>query len=318
MKSTIDKLWSLLIHSIKHSRQGLGITLVIASIAIVSVACETGSNDDTGTSVVTTLYPLEYFAQRIGGDDVSVTNLLKPGVEAHDFDPTPADIRKLEAADVIIYNGSGFEPWIDRALSTISSSGGPRLIVEASREWRQESDAGEIDPHVWLDPLKATELVKLIRDSLANANPDGAAIYATSATGLLTELLSLHQSFLNGLRECTQNTFVMSHAAFGHLAERYGLEQIPISGLSPEAAPGPADLARIVDTIQKLGIKYIMVEPIVSAAYAETLAREINAEMLPLHPLESLTSDESKSGENYFSIMETNLENLRLALECDT
>ncbi|MDA0988893.1 MAG: zinc ABC transporter substrate-binding protein [Chloroflexi bacterium] len=315
MKSTIDKLRPLLIHSIKHSRRGLSISLVIASIAIVSVACSVGS-DDTKTSVVTTLYPLEYFAQRIGGDDVSVTNLLKPGVEAHSFEPTPADIRKLEAADVIVYNGSGLEPWIDRALSTISSSGGPRLIVEASYEWQQESNAGEIDPHVWLDPLKSIELVKLIRDGITSANPDGAAIYATNATGLLTKLLSLHQTFVEGLADCSLDSFVTSHAAFGHLAERYSLEQIPISGLSPEAAPGPADLARIADTIRELGMSYVMVEPIISAAYAETLAREINARLLPLHPLESLTPDESESGEDYFSIMENNLENLRLALEC--
>jgi zinc transport system substrate-binding protein len=306
----------LMIHSIKDDRHGLAASLVMVSIVIISVACNTANSSDTGVSVVTTLYPLEYFAQRIGGGDVSVTNLLKSGVEVHSFEPTPADIRKLEAADVIVYNGSGLEPWIDRALSTISSKGGPRLIVVTSDEWQQESKAGVIDPHVWLDPFKSMELVKLIRDSITSANPDGVAIYATNATELLTELLSLHQTYTNGLVECTNNQFVTSHAAFGHLAERYGLEQIHISGLSPEAAPGPADLARITDTIRELGIKHIMAEPIVSSVYAETLAREINARLLPLHPLESLTPDESENGEDYFSIMTANLESLTLALGC--
>ena len=112
------------------------IPLVIVSIGIISVACNNGSSDDTKTSVITTIYPLEYFAQRIGGEEVSVVNLLKHGIESHSFEPMPEDIRRLDAADVIIYNGSGFEPWMDRALSAISNSAGPRLIVEASNSKR--------------------------------------------------------------------------------------------------------------------------------------------------------------------------------------
>ena len=314
---TMKKLQLPLIHSINCYRHGLGISLAIASVGIISVACDVESND-SGTSVVTTLYSLEYFAQRIGGEEVSVVNLLKPGVEAHSFEPTPADIRRLDAADVIIYNGSGFEPWMDRALSAMGSSGGPRLIVEASYEWGRENDTADIDPHVWLDPLKSMDQVKLIRDALKSANPDGAASYSTNAEELLTELSSLHQSFRDGLGECAHDYFVTSHAAFGHLAERYDLEQVPISGLSPEAEPGPADLARIADKVRELGVRYIMVEPIISNAFAETLAREIGAQLLTLSPLESVPSDESDLGEDYFSIMQANLESLRLALECST
>ena len=305
-----------MIRNIKYAKDSLAISLVMASIVIISVACNTESSDDTGTSVVTTLYPLEYFAQRIGGDKVSVTNLLKPGADSHSFEPTPDDIRKLDAADVIIYNGSGLEPWVGRALSARGSDSKQRLIIETIAEWTHENDDVEIDPHIWLDPLKAIEQVKLIRDSLISTNPEGAATYTANAANLLTELLSLHQAYSNGLVKCTNNQFVASHAAFGHLAERYGIEQIPISGLSPEAEPGPADLARIADAALEMGVNYVMVEPIISAAYAETLAKEINAQLLPLHPLESLTSEESESGEDYFSIMKANLVNLRLALEC--
>jgi zinc transport system substrate-binding protein len=305
-----------MIRNIKYAKDSLAISLVMASIVIISVACNTESSDDTGTSVVTTLYPLEYFAQRIGGDKVSVTNLLKPGADSHSFEPTPDDIRKLDAADVIIYNGSGLEPWVGRALSAMGSDSKQRLIIETIAEWTHENDDVEIDPHIWLDPLKAIEQVKLIRDSLISTNPEGAATYTANAANLLTELLSLHQAYSNGLVKCTNNQFVASHAAFGHLAERYGIEQIPISGLSPEAEPGPADLARIADAALEMGVNYVMVEPIISAAYAETLAKEINAQLLPLHPLESLTSEESESGEDYFSIMKANLVNLRLALEC--
>ncbi len=309
---------SLLIRSIIDFRHGLSVSLMMVSIGTILMACNTGGGGETKTSVVTTMYPMEYFAQRIGGEEVSVVNLLKPGAEAHSFEPTPDDIHKLDTADVIIYNGSGFEPWIDRALSTISDSGGPRFITEASYELGQESDAGEIDPHVWLDPLKAMDQVNLIRDTLSSANPDAAPYFSANAQELLTELSSLHQTFLLGIADCALDRFVTPHAAFGHLAERYGLEQIPISGLSPEAEPGPTDLARITDAARKLGINYVMVEPIVSAAYAGTLAREVGAQLLPLHPLASLTLDEANRGEDYFPIMHANLDSLRLALECQT
>ncbi|MBI2856146.1 MAG: zinc ABC transporter substrate-binding protein [Chloroflexi bacterium] len=297
--------------------------MAILVVAITAMACN-GGNQNSGVSVVTTLYPLEYFAQRIGGDGVSVVNLVKPGVEAHDYDPTPEDMRRLDSADVVLYNGSGFEPWMNRALSAISGRGGPRLILEASRgmvenhgtEGEDSSDYGRADPHVWLDPLRAMEQVKLIRDGLSSADSDGAAGYAQNAEDLLAELSELHQRFAAGLEGCVQDHFVASHAAFGHLAGRYGLEQVSISGLSPEAEPGPGDLASIADTIRELGVRYIMVEPIISARFAETLAREVGASLLPLHPLESLTPEESTDGEDYFTVMDSNLDNLRLALGC--
>lgn len=308
----------LLIQGISYCIRGLKIPVAVAAIGIISIACGTGSSSSTRTSVVTTLYPLEYFAQQIGGEEVSVTNLLKPGVEAHSFEPTPADIRKLDSADVILYNGPAFEPWMDRALEAIGSRGGPRLVIEASYGWVKENYPGEMEPHVWLDPFKAMDQVKLIRDGLSSADPDGAARYATNAQELLDRLSALDQRLVTGLDGCRQDHFVTSHAAFGHLAARYGLTQVPISGFSPEAEPGAGDMASIADTIRELGVEYIMVEPLISPAFAETLAREVGAELLPLHPLESLTPEQSKDGEDYFSLMDANLESLRLALGCGT
>ena len=283
--------------------------MVLATLGILAAACNGGAQS-SDLSVVTTLYPLEYLAQRIGGDGVSVVNLVEPGVEAHTFEPTPEDIRRLDAADVVLYSSPGFEPWMGRALSAISSE--LRVPLEAS------PGAGDdnADPHVWLDPLQTMEQVKLIRDGLADADPDGAEGYDTNAEGLLAELADLDQRFVTGLEGCAQDHFVTSHAAFGHLAERYGLEQVPIAGLSPEAEPGPGDLASIADNIRELGVRHIMVEPIISAGFAETLAREVGATLLPLHPLESLTHEESEAGEDYFTVMYANLDSLRQALEC--
>jgi zinc transport system substrate-binding protein len=260
-------------------------------------------------SVVTTLYPLEYFARRVGGERVTVVNLIEPGVEAHTFEPTPADIRKLDAADVVVYVGADFEPWMARALDSIGKGDGSVITLTGA-------DDGT-DPHLWLDPNKARLSVDALRDGLGLADPAGAETYQAKAQALDAELEELDAQLSNGLNGCGKDHFVASHAAFGHLAERYGLEQVSISGLSPEAEPGARDLATIVDTIRELGVEYIMVEPVISTGFAETVAREVGAEMLPLHPLESLTPDESERGEDYFTVMRSNLESLRLALECE-
>ena len=272
--------------------------------------------------VVTTLYPLEYFTQRIAGDAAEVVNLISPGVSSHDFEPTPADIRQLQAASLIIYNGSGLEPWVDRAIHAIGS--GERTVLEASLglakaalDGHEDGEgSGGLDPHVWLDPLIAMDQVDLIREGVSQARPDISGILAENADALTRDLRMLHLGFETGLANCRLRQFVTAHAAFGYLAQRYGLIQVPISGISPEAVPSPGDLAGLADIVRDLGVTYVMVEPITSPKLAETLADEADAAILTLHPLASLTLEESKRGETYLSLMEVNLANLRTALEC--
>jgi len=309
------------------------VILGVLVTALLLSACagdedKTTTEGNKGHTVVTTLYPLEYFAGRIGGESVEVSNLMSPGVEAHDFEPTPGDIRELDAADVIIYNGSGLEPWMDRALSSIGS--GDRIVVEASEGLadisgehhhdEDEEDEGRdedvLNPHVWLDPLNAVEMVELVRDGLSQANPGEADSYSSNAKDLIEELHQLHQRLQDGLANCRFDQFITNHEAFNYLARRYGIEQVAISGVSPEAEPSPGELARLTDRIAELGVGYIMSEPVVNPRLAETLAKEVGAELLILYPLASLTRDQLDQGETYFSLMEANLANLRTALEC--
>lgn len=320
---------------LQHLRQ-LAVVLIGVLVAALLLSACTGSDDETAgesenstgvPKVVTTLYPLEYFTGRIGGNSVEVENLMSPGVEAHDFEPTPGDIRKLDTADIIIYNGAGLEPWMDRALSSIG--GGDRIIVEASQgladiaggphdedEHEEERDEDLLNPHVWLDPLNAVEMVKLVRDGLSQVNPEEADAYSSNAEAVIAELQQLHQRWQEGLASCRFHQFITNHEAFNYLARRYGLEQVAISGVSPEAEPSPGELARLTDRIEELGVRYIMSEPIVYSGLAKTLAKEVGAELLTLHPLATLTRDELDRGETYMSVMEANLANLHTALEC--
>ena len=315
----------------------LGVCLLVASCATEGTNSESRSSKDGGLSpaakaaasepstvrVVTTLYPLEYFTQRIAGDAAEVVNLISPGVGSHDFEPTPADIRLLESAGLIIYNGSGLEPWLDRALRAIGDDQSIVLeaslgLANASLDGPKDADEnGVFDPHVWLDPLIAVEQVDLILEGLSQARPDISGVLAENADALTRNIRRLHLRFEAGLANCRLRHFVTAHAAFGYLALRYGLTQVPISGISPGAEPSPRDLARLTDIVRGLGVMYVMVEPNISPRLAETLAGEADAAVLTLHPLASLTLDESQRGETYLSVMEANLANLRTALECE-
>lgn len=302
----------------------IGLAVLLSVLAVSALACTAGpaqpDGDGTGNEVlvVTTLYPLEYFAGRIGGDRVRVVNLVSPGVEAHDFEPTPEDIRVMDSADVIAYNGLGFEPWIDRALE--SFDGGDRIVIEAAAgigyDGVQDGQAPVPDPHVWLNPLLAIGQATAIRDALSSADPDGSEEYASASEDLIGELRALDARMESGLAGCRLDSFVTSHSAFGHLARRYGLADIAVSGISPEAEPTPRDLADIADTIRASSVRHILVEPGVSQRLSRTLADEVGATALPLTPLETLTPEQAERGETYFTIMDANLMSLRQALEC--
>jgi zinc transport system substrate-binding protein len=169
---------------------------------------------------------------------------------------------------------------------------------------------------VWLDPTLARLQVEAIRAGLVKADPANAEHYTSRAAAYATRLATLHEALAAGLESCQQREIVVSHAAFTYLAHRYKLLQVPVMGLSPGAEPSPAELARVVRQIRRLKAKVIFFETLVSPKLAETLAAEVGATTLVLNPLEGLTADEERAGKDYVRVMEDNLKNLRVALEC--
>ena len=172
------------------------------------------------------------------------------------------------------------------------------------------------DPHVWLDPLQAIEQVERIRDELIEIDSAYADNYRSAADTLISELRTLHDDFASGLASCRHESFVTSHAAYGHLAERYGLSQLSIAGLTPDAEPSPQRLAQIIDEVTDLGLGFILVEPVLSDRLAQTIARETGVELLPIHAIESVTQKEFDEVGDYMALMRDNLANLRRSLEC--
>ncbi len=298
----------------------LGWWVALAAIAMLSVAGSACSGNGAPAGgvmkVIVTSYSLQYFAQRIGGDAVSVVNLVPPGVEAHDYEPNSGDLRTLGAAGIVVYNGGGFDPWVDRALATKKASQVVVMALQAAEGKTAYATAHPEDPHIWLDPVLAVEEVRLISDAMEQARSAEAAQFKANGDALIADLQALDERIRAGLASCKQRTLAVSHEAFGHFAARYNLEQVALAGISPDAEPSPGDLADITEKLRALGARYVLTEPIVSPQLAQTIAKEIGAELLPFHPLESLTPDEVQRGETYFTIMDTNLQNLRKALEC--
>jgi len=290
------------------------------SIVVILLACgseepgsSTNSNTLPGIDVVTTIYPVTYFAERIGGEYVSVNSLVKPGVEAHDFEPGPSDIAALATADLVVYNHPSFEIWMADGLDATSNSS--RVVVEAAAD--VFGVEGE-DPHVWLNPVKAGAMAAKIRDGLITANPQLTDTFSTNAKVLIAELESLNEVLLRRLAICDRAEIVASHLAYGHLAEPLGVRQIGLSGISAESETSARRLADVIEEMKLLNLAYILQEPLVSSELAETVAAETGAEILELHPLGTLTGDEQAAGDDYFTIMRRNIEALALALDCSS
>jgi zinc transport system substrate-binding protein len=277
--------------------------LVGTAVVVVGVLAATGcgGNASAGNGredVVAGFYPPAFAAEQIGGPDVDVTNLTPAGSEPHDIELSVRDVEHVIDADLVLYLGDGFQPAVEEAAG--DSQGKALDLLHGL-------DVRDGDPHVWLDPVRYARMVETIGKTLGREAAAGA---------LAARVRALDAEYRAGLADCERHELVTSHAAFGYLAERYGLEQIAATGLSPEAEPGPRDVERVVDLAREHGATTVFVEPLVSPDLAETIAREAGAKTAVLDPLEGLTEDELAAGDDYFSVMRTNLAAIREALGC--
>jgi zinc transport system substrate-binding protein len=268
--------------------------LLAGATALVPTACGGGSDASSGaTNVVAGFYPLAFAAEQVGGAGVEVTNLTPAGAEPHDLELSPRELEDILGADLVVYVGGGFQPAVEEA---VESSDVQAIDV-------LEDD----DPHVWLDPVRFAQVVERIGTELGGE---------PRARRLAARLRALDDDFRLGLADCERRELVTTHDAFGHLADRYGLEVIPITGIAPEAEPSPRDLDEIASLVEERDVTTVYTEPLLSPEIAETVAREAGATTAVLDPVEGLTEEELSRGEDYFSVMEANLDALRTGLGC--
>ncbi|MCM3444437.1 metal ABC transporter substrate-binding protein [Metabacillus halosaccharovorans] len=314
-----------------------------------SQSSEPATDSDT-LKIYTTLYPLEDFTKKIGGDLVEVENVIPPGADAHTFEPSTKDMVNIAEADGFIYSGVGLETFAetvqeslkDEDVRFINAGEGLELLEghdeaeheedeavheeehahdetehsydEAAAEEEHVHDHGDTDPHVWIDPILSIQLAENIKNALTELNPDGKETFENNFEALKTQLNELDQSFSEVINNASKKEILVSHAAYGYWESRYGIEQISVLGLSPTQEPSQKELQTIIETAKEHDIKYIIFETNVSSNVTDIVQSEIGAEALTLNNLETLTDEDIANKEDYFSIMKKNIETLEKAL----
>lgn len=270
-------------------------------------------------SVVAAFYPIVYAAQQVGGPRVSVYNLTPAGAEPHDLELSPAQMDRLLDADAAFVMGHGFQPAVEKAARQrdgVTVDMLDKLPISAGNKQVKEGDPDALDPHVWLDPVLMQNIAHEVKRGLTKADPKGAATYAANADTLVTKLVALDEKFRTGLADCSRKLIVTSHEAFGYLAPRYGLRQEGVAGIDPTAEPDAKRIAELTDLVKKNGVTVVFAETLVSPRIADTLAREAGVKADTLDPLEGLSGKDRAAGADYFTVMDTNLRKLRVALGC--
>lgn len=309
-------------------------SVALLPLALSSCAAfDDSASTADGVEVAAAFYPLQYVAERVAGPHASVANLTSPGDDPHDLELTVSETAEVTQADLVIYE-HGFQPAVDDAVD-VNAEGATLDVADAvelrpaeehdhehaddeheaehAEDDHADHDHGDLDPHFWQDPLLMADLADAVADQLAQTDPDHEDDYRANAADLRTDLETLDAAYADGLAQCERNIVVVAHDAFGYLG-RYGLEFEPIAGLSPDAEPTPADLGHLQEVIEDEGITTVFYESLVSPAIAEQLANDTGAQVAVLDPVEGL-SDQT-AGEDYLSLMESNLTALEEANGC--
>jgi zinc transport system substrate-binding protein len=272
-------------------------------------------------SVYTTVFPLQYFSERIGGKYVKVDTIYPPGSDEHTFEPSQKDMMNLADADLFIYIGLGLEGFVEKAKETLKNENVTMLAAAANlklpknQENADEEDGhSDVNPHVWLDPVYSKEMAASIKDAMIKKMPGKKDYFNQNYNKLAAELDQLNQDFKQTADNAVHKEFIVTHAAFGYWETRYGIKQISIAGLSTANEPSQKKLEGIVSAVEKEHLKYILFEQNVNSKLGEIVEKETGIKALPIHNLAVLTNKNIKDRETYITLMKKNLDTLKIAL----
>lgn len=289
--------------------------LILISIALLLTSCTIGEkankNEGENLIVYASFYPLYFLADEIGKDNINLRIVIPNGMEPHDYEPSIKQLKDIEKADIFIYNGAGLESWADKLLEAIIDE---KKTISASEEVELNKIDGVADPHIWLDPYNMDKIGKRIKEGFIALDSKNKEEYENNYKELSKKLRKLDNDYSTALKDKKKDKILVSHAAFGYMADRYKFDQIPVAGISPEQEPSPKTIANIIDLAKKNEIKYIFLETLANPKTVSVIAEEANLKILTLNPIAGLTEEEQKNGEDYTSIMEKNLESLKKAL----
>ncbi len=322
---------------------------IISTFILIFIISGCSSNSSTKNpndtkedklEIYTSIYPLQYITEQIGGDDVTVKSIYPPGVDAHTYEPTSKEMTDMAKSDAFIYLGAGMESFAETAAAALSKQdvkfieiakhealfsksgdgheghdhGADEHEADTDQDHNDEAhhdddghDHGDKDPHVWLDPLRMIDIGAIVKDELITLNPENKEQYEKNFEALTKSLTALDKEFVNSLKDKQNKHILVSHAAYGYWEQRYGIEQIAISGLSSSDEPSQKDLAKIAKLAKEHQIKYVIFEQNASNRVSTIIQEHIKAEALHVHNLEVLTDEDIKNNTDYISLMKANL-----------
>ncbi|WP_163101137.1 metal ABC transporter solute-binding protein, Zn/Mn family [Peribacillus alkalitolerans] len=295
------------------------------------------SDNEDKIKVYTTVFPLEDFTKKIGGDYVDVNSVYPPGSDEHTFEPSQKDVIKMAESNLFLYIGHNLEGFVDQSKDILEKEQvrtvavGETIEIEqthhdeessedhmheenSTEEHHDEHDHGDVDPHLWLDPIYSIGMAETIKNELVKLKPDQKVYFEKNYDLLKKDLEELNQQFEETATNGKTNKFIVSHAAYGYWEKRYGLDQISISGLSSSSEPSQKQLKEIIEIAKSNNINYVLFEQNINSKLADIVKKEIGAKPLTLHNLSVLTENDVKNKEDYFSLMKHNLETLKKAL----
>ncbi|RKQ35492.1 metal ABC transporter solute-binding protein, Zn/Mn family [Oceanobacillus halophilus] len=307
--------------------------ILLVLIGIITAGCTddtlepTETTDDSILTIYSTVYPIQFAIEKIGGDTVNAKTVYPPGVDAHSYEPTSKEMTTIAKADAFIYLGAGMEAFAETAADALENQelalieiGEHKELFHMEEDDEHEEDHhehnhGDNDPHIWIDPERMLKMSEIIKDELVSLNPESEALYNENFTSLKEELIALDNKFTEILKTKSKKEILVAHAAYGYWEERYGIQQIAISGLSSSSEPSQKELTEIIDQAKNHNLTYIIFEQNSSNRVSEIIQSEIGAEALTIHNLAVLTDKDISNDEDYFSLMEENMTVLDQATE---
>ncbi|MEI3605525.1 zinc ABC transporter substrate-binding protein [Pseudogracilibacillus sp. SE30717A] len=293
-------------------------------ILFLLTACSTNKENASNDQLViyTSIYPLQYVTQVIAGEEATVKSIYPPGVDAHTFEPTTKEVTQIAKGDAFIFLGEGMEGFAESTSKALESQDvllleigeHKELFIEGTDDHHEahgDDDHGhnheDLDPHIWLDPIRMIEVGKIIKDTLVELNPERETQFEENFTGLKENMIKLDEEYTAILQSKENKKVIVTHAAYGYWEEKYGIEQIPISGISSSDEPSQKELTKIAKLAEQNNLQYVIFEQTGSNKLATIIQEYINAKKLTIHNLETLTEEDIENHEDYITLMEGNL-----------
>lgn len=344
-------------------KRGRGLlAAVILLIAASLLGCQRGQNRpgdkmEAGESsrteageklkVVTTLFPYYDFTRQIAGDHTELSMVIPAGMDSHSFEPTPADIRLIQNADLLICNGGNMEQWVSRVLDSLNTENLTVItmmdyvdvveeeVVEGmevsghEHEHGEEDHGGEphsdedesryeieYDEHIWTSPVNAMKISAVIAEKLEELDPEHEEIYKANAADYVDQLKKLDGSFRQIVSEKKRDIIIMGDKfPLRYFADEYGLRyRAAFTGCSSDTEPSAKTIAYLIDKVQEQQIPAVYYLELSSHRVAEIIGEETGAEPLLFHSCHNVTRREFEGGVTYLELMEKNVENLRKGL----